>query len=452
MGNRLRALLLAEAANPTWTSVPLVGWSHSQAISKLVDAHLVTQVRNRAAITEAGLVEGRDFTAIDSEAVTVPLRRLGEILGGKNGRGWTALTAAASFSNYYFERLVWKRFREQICRGAYDIVHRITPLSPTVPSLLAGKCRRAGVPFILGPLNGGVPWPKQFDVLRRREHEWLSYVRGMYRLLPGHRAALKNAAAIIVGSRDTLAQIPERFQDKCLYIPENAIDPARFGACRQRRAERPIRVVFVGRLVPYKGADMLIEAAGPLVERGLVTVEILGEGPERGRLTEMVEKMGLAGGAGRAAGITLKGWINHEELQHKLAQADVLGFPSIREFGGGVVLEAMACGVVPVVVDYAGPGELVTEGSGIRIPLGRREEIVTGLRKVLEELAQSPERIETLSGGALARARRQFTWDAKARQVLEIYQWVAGGGTKPEFPAPVPDLPQNGGNVSPGHG
>jgi glycosyltransferase involved in cell wall biosynthesis len=142
--------------------------------------------------------------------------------------------------------------------------------------------------------------------------------------------------------------------------------------------------------------------------------------------------------------------VKHEELQHALVQADVLGFPSIREFGGGVVLEAMACGVVPVVVDYAGPGELVTEGSGVRIALGSREEIVAALGKVLEELAQSPERIETLSAGALARARRQFTWDAKARQVLEIYQWVAGGGPKPLYPAPIPDLSQNAGNVSVG--
>jgi glycosyltransferase involved in cell wall biosynthesis len=436
----MRVLLIAEACNPEWTSVPLVGWFHSQALAKLVDVHLVTQIRNRGAIEKAGLVEGREFTAIDSEAVAVPLRRLGEMLGGKNGRGWTALTATATFYYHYFERLVWKRFGDQIRRKDFAVVHRVTPLSPTVASLLARKCRRAGVPFVLGPLNGGVPWPRQFDALRRREREWLSYVRGVYRLLPGYRATLKNAAAIVVASRDTWAQIPERYQDKCLYIPENAIDPARFGMSRQRRAARPIRVVFVGRLVPYKGADMLIDAAAPLVERGLLTVDIIGDGPERGRLGEMVDKKGLAGGEGRLAGIAFKGWVKHEELQHLLVQADILGFPSIREFGGGVVLEAMACGVVPVVVDYAGPGELVTAHSGVRIPLGSREEIVSALRQVLEELAQSPERIEVLSEGARNRARRQFTWDAKARQILEIYQWVAGGGPKPNYPAPVPEL------------
>jgi hypothetical protein len=58
-------LLIAEAANPEWISVPLVGWSHARAIAALTDAHLVTQVRNEAAIRRAGLSDDQ-FTAIDS--------------------------------------------------------------------------------------------------------------------------------------------------------------------------------------------------------------------------------------------------------------------------------------------------------------------------------------------------------------------------------------------------
>src|SRR5262245_39667725 len=119
---RMRVLLIAEAANPEWVSVPLVGWSHARALAERVDAHLVTQVRNRDAIVRAGWREGREFTAIDSERAAARAHKLAEWLRGGPGRGWTIVTALQSLCYRWFERLVWQRFGGAIRGGAYDLV------------------------------------------------------------------------------------------------------------------------------------------------------------------------------------------------------------------------------------------------------------------------------------------------------------------------------------------
>lgn len=431
----MRVLLVAESCNPEWVSVPLEGWSHSRAIASLVDAHLVTQVRNRDAILRTGLIEGKEFTSINSEAVEARVYRLASKLRGGAGKGWTTLAGLSALSYPYFEHLVWKAFGSRIRRGEFDVVHRITPLSPTTASTLAPKCRAAGIPFVLGPLNGGVPWPKHFDSARRKEKEWLSYVRDAYKLLPGYHATRRASSAMIIGSRDTWRQVPANYLRKCVYIPENAIDPARFTKRRARRAGRPIRAVFIGRLVPYKGADMLLEAAAPLIRDGKLTVEIIGDGPQMEDLKAAVARENIA------AGVNLAGWVEHGKLQDRLLDADLFAFPSIREFGGAVALEAMAVGVVPVVVDYGGPGELVTDSTGWLVPIGSRESLVKSLRALLGELADDPSQIDAKSAAALARAHTQFTWRAKAEQVLAVYQWVLDPSRpKPHFGMPLPDL------------
>lgn len=429
MTARPRVLAIAEAANPEWVSVPLVGWSLAQALRGVADVHLVTHVRNRDAILRAGLEEGRDFTAIDSEAVARPLWKIAQILRGGAGKGWTTQQAIASLAYPYFEHLVWKAFKDRIAGGAFDLVHRITPLTPTMASAIAPKVRRAGVPFVLGPLNGGVPWPADFDAERRREKEWLSYVRGAYKALPGRGRTLAASSAILAGSRHTRSEIPDAHQGRCVWLPENAVDPARFPTLQTRPATGPLRGCFVGRLVPYKGPDMLLEAAAPLLRDGRMTLDMVGDGPMLADLRAFADREGIAGA------VTFHGWVEHRAVAGILGAAHALTFPSIREFGGGVVLEAMALGVAPAIVDYAGPGELVTGGVGRSVPIGPRARIVGNFSALLEEMAVDLPGVLAMGEAARARVEAKFTWARKAEQVAQVYDWVLG--RRADKPEPV---------------
>lgn len=428
---KLRILLIAETANSQWVSVPLVGWSLADALHRAERVHVITQVRNRQSFLDNGYREGVDFTSIDSEKVARPIWKLSNLVRGGEGKGWTTAMAFSLLSYYYFEHLVWKLFKKRIRDGEFDIVHRITPLSPTLPSVLAKKCRKAGVPFVIGPLNGGVPWPRGFDASRRKEKEWLSYIRDMYKLMPGYASTLKYSNALILGSSFTKSKIPARYQAKSVFMPENAINPADFSARvpsgAASAASAPLRACFVGRLVPYKGPDMLLEAALPFLKDGRMGIDIVGDGPLMEELKAMVEDQGIS------SRVRLLGWVEHSKVQEVMRESSILAFPSIREFGGGVILEAMAVGLVPVVMDYAGPGDLVDPSVGIKVPMGERSSIVAAFRGIFAEILEGRHDLERLAEASVKRVRDYYTWDKKASQVREVYRWVLGrGGEKPD--------------------
>ena len=92
-------------------------------------------------------------------------------------------------------------------------------------------------------------------------------------------------------------------------------------------------------------------------------LHVIGDGPYRATLERQVSEYGLS------SIVTFTGWVEHTKLQSHLGRAHAFVFPSLREFGGGVVVEAMASGLPSIVVNYGGPGELVTDKCGIRLPM-----------------------------------------------------------------------------------
>ena len=442
----LRVLIIAEAANPELTSVALIGHSFSQALGEVCDAHLVTESRNAESLLKAGVAPGF-FTAIDNPAQRTAYRIATFLRGGTN-LGWTIHSALTTLAYPLFERKVWRHFSQRLRNGEFDLVHRITPLSPTTPCYLAKRLAKIGVPLILGPINGGIPWPDGFAGVRHREREWLGYFRNFYRILPGLKASRQFASALVLASHHTYAEVTDKRPDrekKAIWLPENAIDPVRFPGILTEPAApipgTPVHVAFLGRLVPYKGADMLLEAAAPLLRAGTMTLEIIGDGPQMPELKALATRENL----GNA--VEFSGWVPHGNVHQHLSRAQIFAFPSVREFGGGVVLEAMALGLVPVVLNYGGPAELIPDGCGTVIPMGTREAIISSLRQTLTDLTADPIAIHATGLRAQHHVRTHFTWPAKARQMLKIYDWVRRG-----TPSPKPDLwvePAGGENGEP---
>ena len=172
-------------------------------------------------------------------------------------------------------------------------------------------------------------------------------------------------------------------------------------------------------------------AAASLLRAGDARFTIVGDGPERSNLEQLTKSLGIE------KVVSFPGWLRHGEVLQRLGEADVLVFPSVREFGGGVVFEALAMGAVPVVADFGGPGDIVHPEIGFKVPLTNEEDVVLQIEKILAKLVNNRELLERLRQQGMRYARECLSWDRKAQIVTEILCWAARQGPKPDLP-PAP--------------
>jgi glycosyltransferase involved in cell wall biosynthesis len=423
LNRKLRILLLAELCSPRLPSVPLEAYALARALSERDDIEitLVSQVRSREVLESDPIANKVDLHFIDTEFIGRPLWQLGQFLRGGSQLSWTTAVAVAWPAYMIFERMVYRRFRDKLRAHSFDLIHRISPISPTMGSPLAGMTE---VPMLIGPLNGGLPWPAEYPNLRRKEREWLVPLRGLYRYLPYHRSTYRHIRGVIAGSWHTATEIPAWYRGRRYYVPENAVDPERIPLSKgwwPREAGSRFRFVTVGRLVPYKGFDLVLQALAQSEElRREAELFVIGDGPDRAKLQAQVSELGLG------SIVTFTGRIEHAQVQDHLHHAQAFVFPSLREFGGAVVLEAMASGLPPIVVDYGGPGELVSDESGIRLPMAPRDELVGRVSSAMVTVVRDPQLCERMSDAGIDRVRRGFTWSRKAAQIVTIYRDLLG--------------------------
>ncbi len=340
-----------------------------------------------------------------------------------------AVTALGYPFSVAFEWYAWRQLRRRILAGEFDVVLRLVPMSPSLPSPFAFFLRKGPIPFVLGPLNGGLPWPPGFAQLERQK-EWISGLRNLYRYLPFARSTYRHAKAIIAGSSQTYSEFAA-YCDKLFFVPEPGIGRS-LCVADSRRPEpgAKLELIFVGALVPRKACDLALHGAAPLLRSDLAHFTVVGDGPERSRLEELVRSLEIE------KAVSFCGWLKHAEVLSRLRSADVMVFPSVRDNGAGVIFEALAAGAVPVVADFGGPGDIVRPEVGYKVPLTNESEIVSQMEKILAGLAQDRELLNRLRQQGMAYAREQLTWDAKAQSTTRILNWAAGRGPKPDLPPP----------------
>jgi len=425
--SRLRVLLLAPDANPESISLALEGFSHGEALAQLHSVTMVARACNEAPLRRAqshfaGIV-GVRMPLLD-QFYEWSLHSL--FRDNLHSRALTPFLYPFSIA---FEWFAWRRTRDQINAGDFDVVMRLLPANPVLPSAFPFLLRKCSVPFVIGPMNGGLPWPPGFSQ-SESQRSWIDNLRNLYRFLPFSRSTFRRATAIIAGSSQTYSEFAAH-HDKLFFIAENGVNRS---LCRdtprQSKAGGKLDFIFLGALVPYKACDLALRSAASSLRNGLAHLSVVGDGPDRVRLEQLADTLGIK------EHVSFCGMLQHGEAMELLSSADVMVYPSVREYGGAVVVEALAAGVVPLVADFGGPGDTVRPDVGFKVRLTNESEVVSELERFLVELTHNRDLLERLRERGMAFVRENMTWDAKALRTTMVLNWAAGRGPKPDFPPP----------------
>ncbi len=200
----------------------------------------------------------------------------------------------------------------------------------------------------------------------------------------------------------------------------------------EERAPGPPTIVSVGRLVAFKGFEILLEACAVLARRDLdFRCQIVGDGPLREKLEKMVADLGL----GRR--VELSGSLSQGDVYARLRECDIFALACVVDADGAsdvfptVIMEAMTCAKPVVSTTLAGIPESVVDGTtGVLVPPGDAEALAGALETLLRDSA-----LRTRLGNA-GRARITSEFNV-AKTVEPLHELFAGCLARSPIPRPV---------------
>ncbi len=395
-------LLSAYACEPDRGSEPAVAWSWAVELSRLGhQVWVLTRAGNRSAI-EREPRPGLNFIYYDLPR-WMPLWRTGFF--GK--RLYYVLW------QWFAARHIRKLFPEM----PFEVVQHVTYVNARYPSFMGSL----GIPFYFGPVSGGEEVPpklrRDFSVRERLREGLRDLSNRLIAFDPLLRGVFRQAHKIIA-TGNTVPLIPQRWRHKCEvrlaigltreYLNQAAVLP--------HRSDRCFRLLYVGRLLEWKGIHIALRAVRQLQQWGLnVHLTIAGDGPARSRLTKLAQRLGIS------EIVEWAGCIPQYAVEVHYCMADAFIFPSLRDSGGMAVLEAMAHALPVVCTDLGGPGVLVNDRCGRVVPArdSSPEELVRGCAGAVREMMTMPGLRDRLSRGARTRAR-EFNFQNLVRSIHPV--------------------------------
>ena len=202
----------------------------------------------------------------------------------------------------------------------------------------------------------------------------------------------------------------------------------RHGEFERRRHDDAVEILFVGRLEPRKGVDVLLEAAVEVLrERPNARLRLIGgDNPEANGGEEHFQRWTVEHGADVASRVTFEGQVDDDALYQALADADIFCAPSRYESFGLVHIEAMMMSVPVVASRAGGMQETVVDGeTGLLVPPGDARGLADALRRLVDE----PDLRDAMGKAGRVRFEGHFDLTVAVRDSETLYRSLVDGRT-----------------------
>jgi len=403
----LKILLSAYSCRPGWGSEPGIGWHWAEEIARQGhEVHVLTRsvhapfcARSAKELGLSMVIHGYDLP--------------------RWARWWKSEKTTRGTRLYY---LLWQLRVYPIARALhlnqrFDLVHHITFGAHRFPSFMG----RLGVPFILGPIGGGESSPRELlrsAPFKPRVFEFLRSIANRIAALdPLVQKTFKQATLILCKTQETRNAVPAHLHHKCAFIPDVGAETGWLATSPPSGNASP-KFLYAGRLLYWKGIHLALRALAQVrCHMPDATMVIVGHGGEGKWLRALASRLGVS------EAVQWTGWLPRDEVMGFYRSCTAFTFPSLHDSGGTVVLEALSQGLPVICLDLGGPGQMLPEDCGFKIPTtGQTEQQVVGALAQAMMKVGSDDRMRREFGENALKAAQAQTWQvivARAYRLIE---------------------------------
>lgn len=385
-----------------------LGWNLVKELARFFSVSVLTHSNNQKSIETLLLKE--KINNINFIYFKLPL--LFNFLE-KHHRGGIQVYAYLWQIKAYF---VAKRLHKE---NKFDVFHHITYANDWMASFIGALLP---IPYIRGPGGGAHKVPagfvKEYTFKQKIAEKLRSIGQWVFRHDPFFILGQKRAKVLMACNYEAKNAISKKLQNKVYFFPVNGISKNNFNFENKRKEKLDKFIIFTaGKLIKIKSFDLAIKAFGDFSKKNTNTIlSIAGEGPELNNLKNIVKNLNLENK------VLFKGWLPREHVLQEMLNCDVFLFPSLRDGGGNVVVEAMAQGKPVVCFDISGPGFHVDQSCGIKIKPENSKQALKDMVESLEKLYNDKNLRLKLGQGAREKAEREYDWYKLGDRLFKIYK------------------------------